>query len=86
METYPLGMIRGTIMFRRAHSLMSDRLKSSVQTFASITQGGDQQIPLPAVVVVTPSAAALTVPIQRQLAAEMQGNKTIWRAISQEFK
>ena len=73
-------------MFRRAHSLMSERLKNSVETFVSITQGSDHQIPLPAVVVVTPSAAAVTAQIQRQLAIEASADQTVWRTIRQKFK
>ena len=72
-------------MFGRSQALVSDRLKNSVQTFAPNTQGSDYQIPLPAVVVVTPSAAAITAPIQRQLAMEMPADRDVWRAIRRTF-
>ena len=72
-------------MFGRTKSLVSDRLKNSVQTLASITQRSDYQIPLPAVVVVTPAAAAVTAQIQRQLATELPADTNVWRAISRTF-
>jgi len=75
----------GTDMFGRAQPLVFDRLKNSAQTFASITEGSDYHIPLPAVVVVTPSAAAVTAPIQRQLAMEVAADRNVWRAIKRSF-
>ena len=75
----------GTVMFRRAQSLETDRLNNSVQMPGSITEGSDYQIPLPAVVVVTPSAAAVTAPIQRKLALEAAADRNVWRAIRRTF-
>ena len=72
-------------MFGRAQPLVFERLKNSAQTFASITQGGDYHIQLPAVVVVTPAAAALTAPIQRQLASEVAADRNVWSAIRRTF-
>jgi len=75
----------GTDMFGRAQPLFFDRLKNSAQTFASITEGSDYHMPLPAVVVVTPAAAAVTAPIQRQLAMEVAADRNVWRAIRRSF-
>jgi hypothetical protein len=75
----------GTDMFGRAQSSVSDRLKDSVQTLASVTQGSAYYIPFPAVVVVTPAAAALTAPIQRQLASEVAADRNVWSAIRRTF-
>ena len=75
----------GTDMFGRAQPLVFDRLKNSAQTFASITEEDDYRLPLPAVVVVTPAAAAVTAPIQRQLAMEVAVDRNIWRAIRGTF-
>jgi len=72
-------------MFGTAQQLVSDRLKNSIQALKSITQGSDYQIPLPAVVVVTPSAAAVTAPIQRKLAMEAAADRNVWRAIKRSF-
>ena len=72
-------------MFGRAQPLVSDRLRNSVQTFASRTEGSDYHIPLPAVVVVTPAAAAVTAPIQRQLAMEVAADINVWGAIRRTF-
>jgi hypothetical protein len=75
----------GTDMFGRAQPLVFDRLKNSAQTFDSITEEGDCHLPLPAVVVVTPAAAAVTAPIQRQLAIEVAVDRNVWRAIRRTF-
>ena len=72
-------------MFGRAQPSVSDRLKDSVQTLASVTQGSAYYIPLPAVVVVTPATAAVTAPIQRQLAMEVSADRNVWRAIRRTF-
>ena len=72
-------------MFGTAQQLVSDCLKNSIQALQSITQGSDYQIPLPAVVVVTPSAAAVTAPIQRKLAMEAAADRNVWRAIKRSF-
>ena len=76
----------GSDMFGRAQPLVFERLKNSAQTFASIPQGGDYHIQLPAVVVVTPAAAALTAPIQRQLSngQPIQIN-TFWEKVKEYF-
>jgi hypothetical protein len=75
----------GTVMFRRAQSLESNCLNNSVQTLGSITEGSDYQISLPAVVVVTPAAAAVTAPIQRKIAMEAAADRNVWRAIKRSF-
>ena len=75
----------GTDMFGRAQPLVFDRLKNSAQTFASITEGSDYHLPLPTVVVVTPAAAAVTAPIQRQVAMEVAADRNVWRAIRRSF-
>jgi len=72
-------------MFGRAQPLVFDGLKNSAQTFALTTEGSDYHIPLPAVVVVTPAAAAVTAPIQRQLAMEVSADRNVWRAIRRTF-
>jgi len=72
-------------MFGRTQPLIADRLKKSAQSLGSTSQGIDYQIPLPAVVVVTPSAAAVTAPIQRKLAMEAAADRNVWRAIKRSF-
>jgi hypothetical protein len=84
-NTFVYDDSEGTDMFGRTKPLFSDRLKNSVQTIDSLTQRNDYQIPLPAVVVVTPAAAAVTAQIQRQLATEVAADNNVWRSIRRTF-